>query len=150
MLIALMDEYQRAAKDYKKVLTTISEALLKKTIAKETKDVDCKSIQTITLHIIQSGYTYTNYINTLHNSERLAYDQEITTPQKGIEEIDRMLAYTQASLDEICYKTNTEIAQWKFETRWNVTYDFEQLMEHAIVHFLRHRRQIENMITTVI
>jgi hypothetical protein len=28
-------------------------------------------------------------------------------------------------------------------TSWGQLYDIEQLMEHAIVHVLRHRRQIE-------
>ena len=34
----------------------------------------------------------------------------------------------------------------KIKTRWGQHYDIEQLMEHAIVHILRHRRQIENFI----
>ena len=69
MLIALMEEYQRAAKDYKEVLATIPEALFQRIIDKETKDADCKSIQTITFHLIRSGYTYANYINTIHTRE---------------------------------------------------------------------------------
>ena len=31
----------------------------------------------------------------------------------------------------------------KIHSPWGVVYDVEQLMEHAIVHILRHRRQIE-------
>lgn len=57
-----------------------------------------------------------------------------------------MLDFTEQSFDGIWDKSNKEIAQWKFNTRWKVTYDFEQLMEHAIVHILRHRRQVENFI----
>lgn len=30
--------------------------------------------------------------------------------------------------------------------RWGVTYDLEPLLEHAIVHVLQHRRQIEKFI----
>ena len=57
-----------------------------------------------------------------------------------------MLNFTENSFDGIWDKSNNEIGKWKFDTRWNVTYDFEQLMAHAIVHILRHRRQVENMI----
>ncbi|HQW21967.1 MAG TPA: DinB family protein, partial [Bacteroidia bacterium] len=32
----------------------------------------------------------------------------------------------------------------KIKVNWGQQYDVEQLMEHAIVHILRHRRQIEN------
>jgi hypothetical protein len=34
----------------------------------------------------------------------------------------------------------------KILVRWGQTYDVEQLMEHAIVHILRHRRQIERFL----
>jgi len=32
------------------------------------------------------------------------------------------------------------------KTSWGENYDFEQLLEHAIVHILRHRRQIERLL----
>ncbi|WP_294276359.1 hypothetical protein [uncultured Chryseobacterium sp.] len=32
----------------------------------------------------------------------------------------------------------------KINTLWGQQYDVEQMLEHAIVHILRHRRQIEN------
>ncbi len=31
----------------------------------------------------------------------------------------------------------------RFESRWKQPYDIEQMLEHAIVHILRHRRQLE-------
>ncbi|HEY5122872.1 MAG TPA: hypothetical protein VIK14_03975, partial [Ignavibacteria bacterium] len=34
----------------------------------------------------------------------------------------------------------------KMNVGWGQQYDIEQLLEHAIVHILRHRRQIENFI----
>ena len=61
-------------------------------------------------------------------------------------EIDKMLDYTELVFDTIYYKSNEVIEQWIFNTRWGVTYDFEQLMEHAIVHVLRHGRQIVNFL----
>ncbi|TCD21112.1 hypothetical protein EZ456_19410 [Pedobacter psychrodurus] len=32
----------------------------------------------------------------------------------------------------------------KISTKWGQQYDVEQMLEHAIVHILRHRRQIKN------
>jgi hypothetical protein len=32
------------------------------------------------------------------------------------------------------------------DSRWGMRYNLEQMMEHAIVHILRHRRQIERLI----
>lgn len=34
----------------------------------------------------------------------------------------------------------------KFNVRWGQLYDVEQLFEHAIVHILKHRRQIERFL----
>ena len=146
MLLALMEEYQRSTIELKQILSKIPQALFEKIVDKNTKDPDCISIQSITIHIVRSGYTYSNYINSMSNREWYEYDENIETPQKGIEEIGKMLDYSENSFIGIWDKTNEEIEKWKFETRWGVTYDFEQLMEHAIVHFLRHRRQIENII----
>jgi uncharacterized damage-inducible protein DinB len=39
-----------------------------------------------------------------------------------------------------------EITGTVIRSGWGVTYDAEQLLEHAIVHVLRHRRQIEKFI----
>ena len=37
-------------------------------------------------------------------------------------------------------------ADKKILVRWGQLYDVEQLFEHAIVHILRHRRQIERFL----
>ncbi len=146
MIIALLDEYIRVFKDYKEVLSTISDSLFEKILDSETKDEDCKSVKNITFHVVQSGYTYINYVNTITNKEWLEFEKSIKTVSESNLEIDKMLDFTEESLNAIIEKTNKEIEQWKFETRWKVTYDFEQLMEHAIVHVLRHRRQIERIL----
>jgi hypothetical protein len=35
--------------------------------------------------------------------------------------------------------------QMKIQTGWGQRYDIEQLMEHAIVHILRHTRQLKKI-----
>jgi hypothetical protein len=37
----------------------------------------------------------------------------------------------------------------KFTTRWGEEFNFEQILEHAVVHILRHRRQIEKFINII-
>lgn len=146
MLVALMDEYKRASKDYIKVLSDISEEDFLIVRDHKTEDSDCKSIQTVIFHIIQSGYTYANYIQSLSNDTWLEYKLLINTTKTAIQEIKKMLEYTEDSFHDNWYKTNKELEKHSFKTRWNVTYDLEQLLEHAIVHILRHRRQVENFL----
>jgi len=146
MLLALISEYRKSTIELKQILSTLNQDLFVKITDTQTLDKDCKSIQTITFHIVQSGYTYANYINSLNKRNWLDYNHTIETPKKGIEEIDKMLDYSENAFNGLWEKTNDEIEKFKFETRWHVTYDVEQLMEHAIVHILRHRRQIEIVI----
>ena len=143
MLIALIDEYKRAAIDYKIILKKISLEDFIKIRDEKTEDSDCKSIQTVTTHIIQSGYTYANYIQSVSNTNWFEYDKKINTTKFAIQEINEMLNFTENSFKDIWHKTNEEIEKTIIKSRWNVTYDVEQLLEHAIVHILRHRRQIE-------
>ena len=86
-------------------------------------------------------------MNSISGKEWCEYGELIDTPVKAISEIRKMLAFTDEMFAGILEMSNEEIEQWKFETKWGVTYDFEQLMEHAIVHILRHRRQISNFLT---
>ncbi len=146
MLLALMDEYRKSTIPYKAILATLDQALFEKIVDKKTLDNDCKSIQTITFHMVQSGYTYANYINAIHERKWFEYENNIETPAKGIVELNKMLDYTESSFQGLWGKTNDELDQYTFKTRWNVIYDVEQILEHAIVHVLRHRRQVENMI----
>ncbi len=144
MLVALMEEYRKAAVEYKDVLTQLTTSQFVAIVDKETKSVDCQSIQNLTFHVVQSGYTYANYIQSVINDNWLEYEEGINTAAVGIVEIDKMLDYTEQIFNNIYYESNEVIEKWIFKTRWGVTYDFEQLMEHAIVHILRHRRQIVN------
>ena len=146
MVKALMEEYFRSAIDLKEILSTVSDVEFQKNRDEKTEDPECKSIQTIVSHVVGSGYTYINYINTISKIEWREYNNVIEDSSMGISEIDKMLNYTQSSLKHILHFENKEIETWKFESRWDVIYDFEQLMEHAIVHILRHRRQIENFL----
>ena len=147
MLVALMAEYRKSTIEYKTLLAGLPQALFEKITDEDTKDEDCKSIQTITRHVVNAGYTYSNYINTVcYNKDWFHYTEAIETPKKAIQEMNIMLDYAEQSLEGLLYKTNAEIEAWSFETRWHVTYDFEQLMEHAIVHVLRHRLQMETVI----
>ncbi len=147
MLIALMEEYHRATVDYKEILSNLSRENFIKIRDVETQDPDCKSIQAVTLHIIKSGYTYANYIQSVSNKTWLDYSKKVNIPKFAIQEIDKMLAYTAQSFHDNWYKTNKELEKYSFKTRWNITYNLEQLLEHAIVHILRHRRQVEEFLS---
>ena len=149
-LLAIIDEYIKAASDYKNILSNLPESEFIIIKDDRTKDPDCRSIQTITYHIVASGYTYINYINAENEKDWFEYKDNLSIENfscdKAIIEIDKMLNYTEESFMTLHSRSNEEISKWSFKVRWGVTYNFEQLMEHAIVHILRHRRQIEKFL----
>jgi len=55
--------------------------------------------------------------------------------------------YTEDTLEGKWLMTDPEIMAVKIDAPWGAHYDMEQLLEHAIVHILRHRRQIERFLS---
>lgn len=147
MLYALMLEYRRAMVDFKNVLSHVSDTEFAKIRDSKTKDKDCISILTVVNHCIRSGYTYANYIDSIVNGNTsLEYEKKNLNALIAIEELDKMLDFTESILNKISHHTDKELQQFQITARWQVTYDVEQLLEHAIVHILRHRLQIEHFI----
>lgn len=146
MLGALMDEYERASLDLKAILKILPQEEFEVIKDSQTNSPECRSIQTLLFHIVQSGYTYANYINSVYSDQWFEYDQTINTPQESIVELDKMLGYTDQVLMDKYDKPMDEIQSWSFDARWGTTFNIEQLLSHAIVHILRHRRQIENFL----
>ena len=111
----------------------------------ETDDEDCRSIQTILSHVVESGYTYVVEIRkSLGESvDYFSKDSLDSTSDYAIA-LDSMIAYNEKLfVDYPNIKLEEYDAKDKFKVRWGQLYDVEQMIEHAIVHILRHRRQIE-------
>ena len=143
MVIALMDEYKKSTIELKNILENLSQTDFEQIRDTQTKDEDCRSIQTVISHVVQSGYTYANYVNQLFDMAWFEYDTQIDSPENCISEINGMLDFSEQALNHLHTKTQKQIEAYSIKSRWGVTYTVEQLIEHAIVHILRHRRQIE-------
>jgi DinB family len=145
---ALLDEYERAIQDLKTVLETISEIELQSIVDTQTPDEDCRSIQTILTHVVRSGYGYAIYVRKAQG-ETLNFrtSNPLNTITEYIVAMDEMFAYNAQLFEDY---PNLKIEELKMEkkivTNWQQHYDIEQLFEHAIVHILRHRRQIERFL----
>ncbi len=140
---ALMDEYERAANELKSLITKVNESDFLKIADTVTKDTDCQSVQTIVSHVLNSGYSYADYIRKYFSIPKKSPERRLISQQDFPIEFDKMLAYTSETLDGKWEYPNEEIQKIKIVVRWGPEYDIEQLLEHAIVHILRHRRQIE-------
>lgn len=142
---AILDEYERAIQDLQETIGGVNHEKLIKIVDKDTDDDDCRSIQTILAHVVSSGY---NYVIAIQNwlGEDLEYTKPklLQTTAEYAEALDLMFSYNEQLFTDYpnlnLYEYNPE---QKIHVRWGQRYDVDQLFEHAIVHILRHRRQIE-------
>lgn len=145
---ALLDEYERAIVDLKSVIAPITTDALIAIVDATTKDEDCRSIQTILSHVVGSGYTYVIEIRKWLG-EDVAYKEKelLSSVEEYISALDKMFAYNEKLFQD---HPNLQLEEFhtekKMTVRWGQKYDPEQILEHAIVHILRHRRQIERFL----
>lgn len=141
---SLLDEYEKALYELKSVLKNITTEDYSRNV--EGEAAHCCSIQIIMNHVVRAGYGYSKYIrDALSMGGQPLEDREI--PQSEIaHEMDKMFAYTAAIFEGERRVTDEEMTTIFFKTRWGVDFNIDQLFEHAIVHVLRHRRQIEKFL----
>jgi len=145
---ALLDEYERALEELKRVIQDLSQTELTMIVDNQTDDEDCKSIQTILSHVVKAGYGYVVSVRKWLN-EDVQYKPNVLLDsiESYNKALDEMFLYN-AELFQDYPKIQLEEhdASNKILVSWGQLYDVEQIFEHAIVHILRHRRQIERFI----
>ena len=144
---AFLDEYERALTELINITKTIPDEELTIILDKQTEDENCKSVQTILSHVVSSGF---GYATSIHNSK----GNSLVRPGKTfhftvkeyIVDLTHVFSFTEKVLNESREEDLEQLDHsLKIKTGWGQVYDTEQLMEHAIVHILRHRRQIERL-----
>ena len=144
---ALLDEYEKAISALKEVIRTIPDHALTIITDPHTADDNCRSVQTILSHVVSSGYGYATSIHNLHGHqlERPAKSFRLRVSEY-MEDLDQVFIFTEKILSAF---KDEELEQMdnalKIKAGWGQVYDIEQMAEHAIVHVLRHRRQIERI-----
>ncbi len=144
---AMMDEYERAAFELREIVQNVSEEDFTRIADAETEDQDCRSIQTVVSHVVRAGYGYANYIREQFSISAEPFEPKQIAHREVGDEINKMLDYTIETLNGKWEISDDEICRIKINSRWGESYNLEQMLEHAIVHILRHRRQIEKFLS---
>lgn len=142
---ALLDEYEKVVTELISTINKLKQNELEVIVDHETEDEDCRSIQTILSHVVESGFAYAIEIRKWLGEEIDYRDKEtLRSAQAYNSALVTMFSYTEKLFKDYPDITLTEFdLNRKIKVRWGQSFDVEQLMEHAIVHILRHRRQIE-------
>lgn len=141
---ALMDEYARAAEGFCQVVEALPQGVYLRTRA--STDPDTTSRQMICAHVVGAARRYSDYIRKAREMptvETLAADPKALATPAAVR--PALAAATQDTEEALAgwYEDPSSAELVQFEVRWGPVYNPEMLLEHAIVHLLRHRRQIE-------
>lgn len=145
---ALLDEYEKSIVELQEVIEKVTPDQMAIIVDNETQDLDCRSVQTILTHVIRAGYNYVNAIRKFLG-EQIDYAErmKLNSINEYQKELSNMFIYNEKLFEDypdlVLEETDN---QKKILVRWGQLYDVEQLFEHAIVHVLRHRRQIERFL----
>jgi len=140
---AMTDEYEKALHELIVVLKTIPDDIFLN--SDDSKEEDFKSIRNITLHIVRSGYAYSNYIRKSFGNEILLNEININSVEEAVSELNKMFQYKVNTFENKWLLSDDEMMNTIIKTSWT-TYDLEAIIEHSIVHILRHRLQIQKLI----
>ena len=143
---ALMDEYERAAAELERLIKQIPEDDFVHVVDTQTTDEDCRSVQTIISHVVRSAYGYADYIREQFSIKSTRPESKLLSQAESLGQLEAALRYTIETLEGRWEMSDEEISKTVIKSRWGVVYNVEGLLEHAIVHLLRHRRQIEKFI----
>lgn len=142
-----MDEYERAASELTRLVERIPDDDFTRVVDSQTEDEDCRSAQTIMSHVVGAAYGYADYLREQFSVESTRPPRRLLSRRESLEQLQAALRYTAETLEGRWEMSAEEISAIVVKTRWGPVYDAEGLLEHAIVHVLRHRRQLERFIS---
>jgi hypothetical protein len=141
---ALLDEYARAAGDFCSVVEALPLDLFLR--RHESADPELFSIQAICAHVVGAAYghaSYTRIARQMPRRERPSRKELWADEPAGLRPLlAREVRFMEETIDGLT-GDEAELEALRFPVRWGPTYDPEMMLEHTIVHLLRHRRQIE-------
>jgi len=142
---ALMDEYARAAEDFCRVVEGFDPARFG--AERPSDNPTTVSPRAICLHVCGAAHRYAHYIRKAQGMDFIdRYDTDgsrLRSPQDVRGLLAEGILLTETTVEPLLRATDEQIQALSFTVRWGPRYDPEMLVEHAVCHLLRHRRQLE-------
>lgn len=110
----------------------------------ETEDEDCRSIQTICQHMVGAAQYYIELVKKGENPDyTIERNPVILTEKKDFEPQFRAVLEIQAQYFKNRWDmSDNDIEAIKIKAGWGSILDPEGVLEHAVMHVMRHHRQI--------
>lgn len=142
---ALMDEYARAAEDYCRAVEAFEPARF--VAVRPSDNPSTVSPRAVCAHVCGAAHRYAHYIRKaqgLDHVERYQMDEMlVTSPQAVRGLLAAGILLTEEAVEPLRAMSEEQVQAMSFIVRWGPRYDPEMMLEHAVCHLLRHRRQLE-------
>jgi hypothetical protein len=142
---ALMDEYARAAEDFCRVAESFDATRFD--VERPSTNPNTVSPRAICLHVIGAAHRYAHYIRKARGVDFVErYDADparLHSPQDVRPLLAEGLLFAEETVEPLLKASEEQIQALSFVVRWGPRYDPEMILEHAVCHLLRHRRQLE-------
>ncbi len=141
---AIMDEYARAAREFCDVVEPFDAARFE--ASEVSDDPDTTSIREVCRHAGRAAFGYAEDIaRVLEKPLKRPLDpnEHIRQPQDVRPVLVAALRFTERVVEPLRSMKGPEVEALTFRVSWGTLYTPESLLEHAICHLLRHRRQLE-------
>ena len=111
----------------------------------ETSDPSYESPEHLGGHVFRAARNYLTWIGECVKRPVEDLDQDtdfVRIARKGRAFVDEVLAAWRRHLSSL---EDVELAPATYKSRWGEDYNIEQMLEHAVVHPMRHRIQLERL-----
>jgi len=141
---ALMDECARAAEAFCAAVESFD---AERWLAERAgPDPSTRSPRAICAHVCGAARRYADYIRKARGlpfTEAFVMTEGVPAAPADVRPLLRdALHYTEGALDGLHELDEEAIGKLVFRVRWGPTFDPDMLLEHAVMHLLRHRRQL--------
>jgi uncharacterized damage-inducible protein DinB len=112
----------------------------------ETSDPSYKSANHLGGHVFRAARNYLTWIGECVKRPVTDLDPDtdlVHIARKGRPFVDEVLAAWRRHLSML---EDSELAPTTYKSRWGEDYNIEQMLEHAVVHSMRHRIQLERLV----
>ena len=138
---ACLDEYRRAAKEFCDVVERFAPAAF--AAERPSDDPDTVSPLAICRHVVGAAHGYARYLRKAQGLALGIFEARVKAQGDVRPALDAEIRLTEESVAPMRRLPGDEVLKVEFKVSWGPVYNPEILLEHAICHLLRHRRQIE-------
>src|SRR5215204_5382162 len=117
---ALMDEYERAAWELRRLIEPMAEEDVVRVVDPTTEDEDCRSVQTIVSHVVNAGYGYADLLRKVFSIPSTRPPRALLSHREFLERLDAALAYTVETLEGRWRMTHEEMSGAVINAGWGV------------------------------